>query len=58
MEIQIRIRTKLDTGETEYVRDTFTEHDLLEWAKARIDAHYSNREATEMYVEAIIPKGQ
>lgn len=55
MELKICITTKRSTGETSYVRETFTEADLLEWAKAQINERYDGRETLDMAIESIIP---
>lgn len=56
MELKIRIEVKESHAKyTRFVRTEFTDHELLEWAKAYIQNQYSDSEAVSVDVESIIP---
>ena len=55
MEMNLCILRKSKYTGTHYERTTFTEADLLEWAKQYVEEHYSDGDAVDVDVESIVP---
>jgi len=55
MELNICILRESKYTGKQYIRTTFTEADLLEWAKQYITDRYTDGEVVDVDVESIIP---